>query len=185
MLALQSRMSPHFLYNTIANISIMAEDGQSGNVVNSCALLTSMLRYITVPNSAQSTLKGELDYTRQYLELMQLRFMGKIRFDIHLPQEMEALPCRKLLIQPLAENAVKHSYNRDPPWEVLIRGRITDRRIASKEFLLRAPELNLGGMGLANIAARLILEYGPGAHIEVENRPDEGALVKIGVVRDL
>src|SRR5690606_26514946 len=57
-------------------------------------------------------LSRELDAVRVYLELQRCRFEHRLRYRIHLPKEAEGLIIPKFIVQPLAENAVKHGMER-------------------------------------------------------------------------
>ena len=66
LLALESQMNPHFLYNNITNISIMAEEGMNEQIVAFCGNIASMLRYISTPRKNGVPLSQELDYCERY-----------------------------------------------------------------------------------------------------------------------
>lgn len=199
--ALQARMNPHFLYNSIANISIMAEEGADREIVQSCAALSAMLRYVSEGEAGAVPLSREIAYTRSYLKMMKFRYLEKLDYRIDLEEGAEDTPVRKLLIQPLAENALKHSLNETPPWVLRIRAyrekgywlaEVRDNGPGFAPSFLESfsrgrgadpvPGCSSGpgGMGLRNIAARLRLRYGDRAVMDLENLPEGGALVRIG-----
>lgn len=203
MLALQSQMNPHFLYNTITVISIMAESEGNERVVKACMELSNMLRYISTGSEGHVTIYQELEHTVNYLNLMKNRFQDKLDFHLDIPKGMMAITVPKLVVQPLVENCTKYAINMDPPWEIDIRGRVEMgmweitvqdngqgfelkwleetreklKMMASSESL---PGLKLDGMGLTNIYLRLKLMYGERAIFNLVNRPEGGAAVTIG-----
>ena len=109
IMALQAQMDSHFLYNSLTIISIMAEEHDDMQVADMCIKLTQMLRYITEDYSKNTTFEQELKHTRNYTDLMSIRFGDKISFDYHIEPGLCFLPIPRLIIQPLVENSVKYS----------------------------------------------------------------------------
>jgi two-component system, sensor histidine kinase YesM len=203
LLALQAQMNPHFLYNTLVNISIMAEEAGAAEIVKACSDLSSMLRYISREANAKAPVEQELAHAKGYLDLMRIRYPDQLEYAISVPESMLRIVIPRLVIQPLAENSMKYGIERDPPWKLSIEGRqegdswrvrVTDNgpgfgretleRLRAERRLIdppnSVPELELGGMGLANIYIRLRLHYGGDAHFEIEDLPGGGAAVTIG-----
>ncbi len=123
MLALQAQMDPHFVYNMLATIGIMAEEGMVREIAESIEHLTHLLRYISSGKSSLATLNEELEYARRYLACMKIRFRESLFFDIQVPPELLEVRVPKLIVQPIIENAMKYAVSRRPPWNLLIRGR--------------------------------------------------------------
>jgi two-component system, sensor histidine kinase YesM len=196
MLALQSQMDPHFIYNMLTIISIMAEERMNDSIREAIGHLTHLLRYISSGSSSYVTLAAEVEYARRYLACMKIRFGEGLDYSISLPSELEDIVVPKLIIQPLVENCMKYGINREPPWRVELsvsggegwRARVGDDGPGFPEAALEslnAPAgggeaLGIGGMGLRNIAARLRLYYADAAVFVADNRPEGGALVTIG-----
>ncbi len=203
MLALQSQMNPHFLYNTLSVIGIMAENGNTQNIVKMCEDLSDMLRYISTDNSMPVTMKQELEYTQSFVNLMKHRYGEFLNIEINLPESLLAIPVPRLIIEPLVENCTKYGVNVVPPWNIVVEGKqlenrwtvtVKDNGQGFDEENLKAihdklssinpntdlPKLKLDGMGLLNIYIRLKLLYGDQTQFEVGNAPDGGAFVTIG-----
>lgn len=203
MLALQSQMNPHFLYNSLATVSAMAEEGMTEEIGEICSNITAILRYISSNKKQLVPLEEELENTYRYLGCLKLRFGDSLSFVIDIPDEMLELRVPKLGIQLLVENAMKFTTPNSPPWQIEIRGVLDAPRWSvtvfdngsgfSEETLekLRAkmreidkskllPSLELNGMGLMNIYIRLHLLYGAGHFFELGNREPHGAAVTIG-----
>ena len=203
MLALQSQMNPHFLYNSLNNISAMAEEGMTSSVVQMCQDITSILRYISSNKEPVSSLEEELEHCNLYLKCMRLRFGDSLIYDFDIEDDMLEIPVPKLCIQLLVENAVKFSAQVQPPWHILIRGNLTEdswyvevrdrgpgfqeettRQLREKmdEILENGllPSLALDGMGILNIFVRFYLTYGKSFLFRFGNLPEGGAYVQIG-----
>lgn len=202
-LALQSQMDPHFLFNMLSVLGIMAEEGLNRELTESIGHLTHLLRYSASGSSSFVTLSEEMEYTRRYFLCMKTRFRDDLDFGISIPKEMESLIIPKLLVQPLAENCMKYATNREPPWSIRVEGTLQEsmwgitvrdngpgfapelvvdlnRILASQSSGGDNPGLDFGGMGLKNIAARLFLRFGKEAYCRVGNIEGGGACVAIG-----
>jgi two-component system sensor histidine kinase YesM len=203
ILALQSQMNPHFLYNTLTTISVMAEANMNKEIVEMCLKLSYMLRYISSGQSDFVPMQAEIDYTKTYLNYMQIRYQEELHFTIDMEESMKAIRIPKLIIQPFVENALKYGINGEPPWHITITG-TTDAKnwhitvadngtgfttealtaLAAKITSIHEhnemPSLELEGMGLANIYTRLKLYYGDQFYFNCRNLASGGAVVTIG-----
>lgn len=202
-LALQSQMNPHFLYNIIANISVMAEENDDMEVVAVCSDISSMLRYISSDSHTPVSIEQELEHTLNFIHVMKVRYEDNIRLDIQVPDDMLGIMVPKLIIQPLVENCLKFAVHVDPPWRISIEGKCYDNRwymvirdngtgfddmflnelqdrMSSIDLSDYAMKLKPNGMGLINIYVRLKLLYKSEAIFELSNHPDGGAVVMIG-----
>ena len=203
MLALQSQMNPHFLYNTLATVIIMAEENMQDSVIIMCKNVSHMLRYISSHKSPLVKMKAELEYTEKYLECMKFRHRSNLIYSFRIEPEMNEIRIPKLLIQPLVENAIKHGTRNEPPWRIEIKALIQDhqwrvsvkdngpgftpeeianinRRIQdiNEHYLL--PSLELDGMGLLNIYIRLKLFYHEQMLFQIATPDEGGAIITIG-----
>lgn len=126
-LALQSQINPHFYYNSLSNIIVLAENGDTDVVIQMCRNLSQIMRYITDTSTTVVTLRQEIDYVKKYLYCMKVRYQSSLNYEISIDDVLmeEAVP--KLLIQPIVENAIKYGSDCQPPWNITIRSLITDR----------------------------------------------------------
>jgi len=105
---LRARLNPHFLFNSLQNISVMTrQDPQTASrmLTRLGDLLRAVLRQDSRP---ESTLQEEIELTRAYVALEQMRFGDRLRVDFEIaPDTQQAMvPC--FLLQPLIENAIVH-----------------------------------------------------------------------------
>lgn len=204
MLALQSQMNPHFLYNSLSTISAMAEEGMVDGVAEMCSAITGILRYISSNKENMVSLEDELENADRYIQCLQFRYSDNIHFTIDVDDSMLTTPVPKLCIQLLVENAVKFATQSiPPPWEISISCiqvediwtvTVLDNGLGfSEETMLNIhkkiqdiektellPSLELQGMGLLNIFIRLHLLYKEDYIFEFGNRLNGGAFVRIG-----
>jgi two-component system, sensor histidine kinase YesM len=203
MLALQSQMNPHFLYNSLATISVMAEEGMEEQIVEMSGYVSDMLRYISADSSQLVEISKELEYTEKYLACMKFRYGKKLSYSIEFSTDVKDVAIPKLMIQPLVENALKYATHKEPPWNIRIHGYISNnywqinvedngngfdkekleainekiREIDRKGLL---PSLELEGMGLLNIYIRLKLIYKNQMFFSIAENPFGGTIVTIG-----
>ena len=110
--ALQARIRPHFLFNTLNTGAALvhARPDEAERVLLDLAdLFRSALR-----GPQRIPLREELDLTRRYLEIEQLRFGERLRLQWDVPDDLPEVLAPSLSIQPLAENAIRHGIERRP-----------------------------------------------------------------------
>lgn len=203
MLALQSQMNPHFLYNTLSTISILAEEDCTTEIIDVCDDLSSILRYISSNNMQKVILMQEIDQSIAYMNLMKIKFEERLVFHMDIDESMYHIRIPKLIIQPLLENCIKYAIHIIPPWVIHIEGstkentwyiKVTDNgsgfdpeKLKALESTLASivpekslPELQIDGMGLINLYIRLKLAYREDAVFKIRNLPDGGTEVTIG-----
>ena len=196
--ALQAKINPHFLYNTLDSVVWMAETGNSKGVVKMVTALASLFRISIAKGHDTITLKEEFSHVRSYLDIQSMRYKDKFTYSIELPRELEKQPTIKLLVQPIVENSIYHGikYLQD---EGIITIKAEDRgdRIAMiisdngvgmrKETLNSLLDRNSthehssegNGIGLLNIDERIKLSYGEEYGLSITSEPDEGTTVMI------
>jgi two-component system LytT family sensor kinase len=159
--ALRSQLNPHFLFNTLNAVSALVERDPRG-ARKMIARLSDLLRY-SLEGSTESEvpLHKELDVLGEYVELMQIRFQGKLDVTMSVADDVRAALVPNLILQPILENAMKHgggrieiAARRPSPGELSIV--VTDSGHAEPGDGA-APGT---GVGLANTNARLKQMYG-------------------------
>lgn len=107
---LQSQINPHFLYNSFFILNTMAKTGDTERIEQFTTLLGEYFEFVTRNASDLVALEQEIHHARMYAEIQELRFSRRIqvRFD-PLPDELRSIPVPRLIVQPIIENAFKHS----------------------------------------------------------------------------
>lgn len=203
MLALQSQMNPHFLYNSLSSIAEMAEEGMTSEVSEMCEDITSILRYISSNNEQLSTVEEELEQCDRYLHCMILRYGKDLKYSFEIEDDLLDCMIPKLCVQLLVENAVKSVTKQSPPWEIKIKGELAgkkwsvivmdngpgfdpevDKKLrADMDRILETstlPSLKIQGMGILNIFIRLYLLNGIPFVFDFGNLSEGGAFVTVG-----
>lgn len=201
-LALQSQINPHFYYNSLSSIMVLAEDNKTSEIMHFAKNLTSMMRYITTGSMQIVTLGSEISYVEKYLYCMKIRHQNSLTYSIKIDSSLLDISIPKLLIQPLIENAVKYGMDCNPPWSIHIYSEITEsqwfihvsdsghgftedaltqlsQRIKDADSSIGLPEMHIDGMGLLNVYLRWRL-YNKENVFYFGNSPDGGGLLTIG-----
>lgn len=180
--ATQSIVNPHFLYNSLTNISIMAEENMNDDIIKMCDALCSYFRYLANNSENIVPLFEEILFTEKYIECMKIRYGDSFVYESNINEDTKNILIPKLILQPLIENVFKHGFNNSPPWNLSIKSCIKNQKWkiiiednggclsnSKKDDLLsefdnldKNKELNslkIGGMGLKSIYIRLKLLY--------------------------
>ena len=198
LLALQSQINPHFLYNTLDAINWESIDQLGiGNSISKMLLcLSSNLRYISRKTDRLVSLQEELSNLEQYITLHKLSTSNKISFDIDVDERLLDHSVPVLLLQPLVENAINHGLSNTPDGFVKIRiaesnGKLlieiqdngcgfTPERLQEIQTMLASGELSGNdSLGLKNVDGRLKLLYGPDCGLHIQSELGRGSCIQI------
>lgn len=169
---LEQQMRPHFLFNALNSLAELIESGQK-NAAETTYKLSDLYRRILANSGAKtSSLASELEIVRAYLELEQLRFGDRLKFEIQAPENSGEIFLPSLMLQTLVENAIKHGVapsvvggkvvveiGRDGTAGYRLSVANTGAPLPSSKSLAGKSMAN-NGTGLANTRARLDLLYG-------------------------
>lgn len=106
--ALQNQINAHFIYNVLESIKMMAEIDEEYMISDAITSLGSLLRYSIKWTSGNVRVEEEMEYIRNYLMLINLRFDYEIYLSLNLPEEIMRQEIPKMSIQPIVENAIYH-----------------------------------------------------------------------------
>lgn len=181
--ALQAQLNPHFLFNALNSIvTLIGRDPALAQTL--VVRLADLLRATLKTSETQEVpLAQELEVTRRYLDIEQVRFADRLR--VTWPDgEVPSALVPAFALQPLVENALLHGIARQSvPGEVAITTRISPAASGDQLVLTvrdTGPGLRSGasprgtGTGLANLRARLSRLYGDGAVLALHERAEGG-----------
>jgi two-component system, LytTR family, sensor histidine kinase AlgZ len=172
---LQSRIRPHFLFNTLntALALVRHDPTQAEHVLED---LAELFRVALTPTDQSVTLGDELDLVRRYVAIEQIRFGARLRmeWDIDVAANSARLP--PLLLQPLLENAVRHGVEPAPNggWiriSVKVLGRQVELQITNS--VSAQPSKSGHGMALMNVRERLHLMHDVAARFEIHRMAND------------
>ena len=136
--ALQARIRPHFLFNTLNTGAALVHE-RPEEAERLLLDLADLFR-AALGGPRQIPLEDELSLARRYLEIEALRFGDRLTVHWHLPRELPAVTVPALSIQPLVENAVRHGVERMASGDIDVRVTTTPERVIVRiSNLLPAP----------------------------------------------
>jgi sensor histidine kinase YesM len=169
--SLESRIQPHFLFNTLNSVAslIPSDPARAEAIVEK---LASLLRFsLHAQSSGLVPLEQELKIVRDYLEIESARFGPRLRYQMKVPESLYAVQVPPLSLQTLVENSIKHvAGERAGGASIEIRGAAENGRVRL-EVRDDGPGFSLAAIspehGLGNLAGRLELLFGPAGHLDL------------------
>ena len=164
---LKNQLNPHFLFNTLNNISsltVIAGD----KAQESIAQLSDLLRYVLYETDKEMVpLNGEVDFMKDYIDLMKLRCNGKTQVSIDMDLPSGNAQIAPLLFISIIENAFKHGVNSrmDSFVDISMKAQGEDLVFQCSNSLFEKPKTDMAGsgIGIQNMQKRLDLIY-PGQY---------------------
>jgi two-component system, LytTR family, sensor kinase len=186
LLALQAQINPHFVLNSLNAIAGLVQLDERERAFDSIGRLGELLRVALRGGQELSVPLGEeMSFLHSYLKLCKLRFEDRFRYCVSMPESLGVRRVPALIVQPLVENALKHGMRATGVIEVDIRVyaqgtgvvvEVEDDGVGIDPGLsARLP----AGHGLANVAERLRLCFGPAGCLELEPRVPHGTRARI------
>jgi len=190
---LQAQIHPHFLYNTLETMRMLARKENAHTVSEMAYSLGSLLRY-SLSRKDEVSLADELDNAERYLAIHQIRMEG-LEMVWEVDQPLLSLKCPRLIVQPLVENSILHGLSKKKgKKQIVIRVTMQEQyvlvevrdngvgisvaRLAEVSEMLagtRTAERSTGsGIGLANVHARVSDYYGFGSGLQLDSTYGEG-----------
>jgi two-component system sensor histidine kinase YesM len=189
LLALQSHINPHFLYNTLNTIYWMAIKLKAQPIAKIAISLSKIFKLTLNDGSHITTVKNEVDQVKSYLDIQNIRFDHKINYHIEVEPSILEKRMIKLLLQPIVENAVYHGLEQKGEGTITIKGYQKDQCLffiindTGKGFDRQKFDYHTIGYALKNINERLKLHYGEGFGLEINSEIGKGTtvLLKVGL----
>ncbi len=190
---LQAQISPHFMFNTLNNVSYFMNQ----DVAKAQTLLLQFCDFLKVKHKFDYrkqvfyTLGEEFDFLKSYVAIENIRLQDAIKLEIHVKEKLKAIKIMPMILQPLVENAIKHGYDSKPLTIGIsvteVQGSyhftVKDNGKGMNEIQLR----NLGsagskGVGIANINYRLGKYCGETLHFE--SQLGEGTTISFSYAKE-
>lgn len=166
MTSLKYQINPHFFMNTLNNIHALIDidtEAAKSAVID----LSKMMRYVLYDSEREMiSLSADLQFLRNYIELMRIRYTDHVQITIDAPQTLpEKVAIPPLLLIVFVENAFKHGVSYNHPSYIHISLFYADEKLTAIISNSRNPQpispTRQGGIGLENVRKRLDLLYGP------------------------
>ncbi len=159
---LRNQVSPHFFMNTLNNIHALI-DVNAEDAKESIVKLSRLMRYLLYDSeNEKTTLPKEVEFIKNYVELMKLRVVSNIDIQLSFPEKIPQVEIPPMLFISLVENAFKHgiSYQSESFIEIYMQIRESNLYFRIKNSLHKNVQSeNEGGIGLKNLKKRLELLY--------------------------
>lgn len=196
MRALQSQISPHFLYNTLEYIRMYALSEGSEELADVVYAFSTLLRNNT-DQGKTTTLEKELSFCEKYVYLYQMRYPDRIAYHFEIDEALKDLVLPKFSVQPLIENYFVHGidFSRndnaisvkarlvDGQVKVLIRDNgkgISLQKLALIQTKLKSEQIELhDSIGLQNVNERLRAYFGPSFLMTITPNETKGIAIML------
>ncbi|ANE45161.1 hypothetical protein SY83_01085 [Paenibacillus swuensis] len=198
--ALQSQIHPHFLYNTLESINMLAIREHRTEISDIVVSLGKLLRYTVNKQEHPVYMKDEIRFVESYLQIQSFRMGAQLNSEVYVDPSLMYALVPKLLIQPLVENAIEHGMGEEP-LTIVIRTElmeedlyiyvsdngqgmtpeniqeIEERMYAKKRWTLEREGFDHRGKGYAlrNIHQRLRLLYGEAYGLSIDSVDQKGS----------
>ena len=204
---LQQQVNPHFMFNTLEVVNLLADGDNSKEISDIVQALAEILRF-SLKGEETVTAGEEVAALRKYLLIQNMRFEDYITFEIEFDEALSRYSILKFILQPLVENAISHGLaDKLEDGEVLVRiEEQGDKLIFSvqdngvgmteedmKELLKKIYDdseeygYTKGGIGigLKNIYRRLQYYYGEEAELQIESIHNVGTKVVLSLPKKM
>ena len=199
--ALRRQINPHFLYNTLETIRMLAVMHDDPEIKEITQDLSDILRYSLDESDRDSCLVGaELLMLQRYVRIQQARFPGRFTYSFEIDESVCSMRMYKFLLQPLVENAFKHGINATlKVSRLLVQGAFKNGLLSFTVFNTGAPmapdtlsmlndysrsgnpaaQSSMSGIGLRNVIDRIRLYFGENGRVLIESDEKSGTSVTI------
>lgn len=189
--------NPHFLYNLLNTISLMALDSGNEKVSGMIAKLSYMMRYSAKTSSGIVPFHEDLHYIEAYISAMQLRANNNFDYVCDVPPELMNHPVPKFMLQPFVENAILHGFSASHPeftYSLRIAGyregddlvfTVTDNgKGFEQQNIENLWRRDNTGIGILNTNKRIQLHYGKEYGVSIHSKPQEGTVITVRIPYD-
>lgn len=193
--ALQNQINPHFLYNTLDSIIFSIDKNELDKAEKMIVALSKFFRISISRGKNIISLKDEVEHVRNYLLIQKLRFGEKFQYDITLEKDLESFEVIKLILQPIVENAIAHSFDENEGIgnisinayknnsfvniDIIDNGYgMTEQKVIDIYASFKDDSVH-NGVGLKNVYQRLKIYYGETADIIIKSVLDEGTIIQL------
>ncbi|HVT39638.1 MAG TPA: histidine kinase [Gemmatimonadaceae bacterium] len=185
--ALQARLNPHFLFNTLNTIAVRARDGDGAGTARMVEQLSEVLRRtLSRDRVNEVTLEEELELVQEYLAIEQARFSDRLRPTFEVADTMLSAAVPSFALQHLVENAIRHGIaKRSGAGRVTVLAR-RDGDTLELSVIDEGPGIDERitlpkGHGIENTRERLQALYGEGASLVVSKVLPAGTMATLRI----
>lgn len=178
------QIHPHFLYNTLDTIYMLARISKEQTIMKMIQALSKYLRIILSNGAERITIREELDHVKAYLDIQRIRNSELFSYEITCDESVKEKSVIKMIMQPLVENSIKHGFQEleedgiirisikdledSIVFSVQNNGRRMDEKTKNRLNRLETTDIEginqvvtkeRGGYGISNVVKRIRLNY--------------------------
>lgn len=194
-IALQSQIRPHFLFNTLNTISIVARTRQYEKVDQLISSFSETIHYSLDSSPSLVSFRDEIKALESYIKLMQIRYDDQFDFEFDIDEKTLAFLLPKFSLQPLVENSIFHGLvaKKDKgtlfigteidnnQWHIILEdtgiGMTPEKLSEMKASLTVDPVSQSKHIGLRNVHSRLMLAFDKAYQIEIKSNSNHGTCI--------
>jgi len=173
--SIESRVQPHFLFNTLNSIAALVHDDPAGAERMTTQLAALMRSSLDSTSKPLVPLEEELRVVAAYLAIEGVRFGSRLRYTIDVPEAVRTVQVPRLAVQTIVENSVKYAVSpRREGGSIAVRAHARNGRV---EIAIEddGPGFDASaaapGHGLALVRDRLAMTLGSDAALQIDSRP--------------
>jgi len=202
MEALQARIHPHLIFNTLEMIKWNIKLNNPNEASHIVVQLAKLLRQGIDNKDEMVTVGEEIEIVKIYLDIQKHRFEDRLKVEFDIDQGIEHVRIPKYIIQPIVENSIIHGIkNKIDKALILIKGygigkeliiEIIDNGIGMKEVMVnKILDVNIDrsgktkSIGMQNVIKRIKLYYGKEYGMSIESRPGMGTKIMLKMRNDV
>jgi sensor histidine kinase YesM len=173
--SLESRVNPHFLFNTLNSIAALTHSSPEGAERMTNQLASLMRSSLDAGSTPLVPLHEEIDLVRNYLAIEGVRFGDRLRYTIEADEAAANTPIPRLSLQTLVENSVKYAVSTQRDGASLaisaVATETVTRVVVEDDGPGFDPRTVSAGHGLTLLRARLAMSFQGDARLDVQSRP--------------
>ncbi|MBC7960599.1 MAG: sensor histidine kinase [Vallitaleaceae bacterium] len=195
LMAMQSHINPHFLYNSLDSIRWMCMAEQKTNIAKQVEALSKIFRHALNMGKSMTTIDQEIDHLQNYILIQKNRYLNKLNVSVDVDKKLMSHPTLKLILQPLVENAIVHGlekkigggnvYVQVYEKNDIIYFKVADDGLGSDEekilVMLKDDKECHNVFALKNIDDRVKHQYGDNYGIEYSSIQGKGTTVLVSI----
>ncbi|KQX68991.1 MULTISPECIES: sensor histidine kinase [unclassified Paenibacillus] len=196
-LMMQAQIKPHFLYNTLESIRMIAEANDDPEAAEMSYTLGKLFRYSLSGTKSETSLREEVENVKDYIKIQQIRLADRLQVSFDIDADIDNFNCPHYMLQPIIENSIVHGIANVRKqgllsiriWEdstcmfiavedsgagieeerlVLIQGVLTGK------MDVQHLQTDGGGLGIFNVNERVKMFFGEGSGIQLESKLNVG-----------
>ncbi|MFD0692996.1 sensor histidine kinase [Paenibacillus sp. GCM10027628] len=203
---MQAQIKPHFLYNTLESIRMIAEANDDTEAADMSYTLGKLFRYSLSGTRDETSLREEVENVKDYIKIQQIRLADRLHVTFDVEAVIDRFMCPRYILQPIIENSIVHGIaNVRKQGKLAIRiwedastmyievadsGKgIEEERLRMIHGVLNGTvDANLlhqggGGLGIFNVNERVKMFFGDESGIQMESKHNEGTTCTLRLVK--